>query len=321
MLNGQVECWVQDFWNEMNNGSPVPQSQFYTQLDAYINNTQIGQDQYNDYLIGYINGELRFMRIKSLSPEDQSQGYDRMNSLYNDWENLIKSYNGGSPQGINKAYQSGGYPWAWLVTQRELVTGAIQGILISIFFSFIVILASTLNIISSVYSIICITCIILSVVGTIQMLGWSIGVTEAIAVVIIVGFSVDYVVHLANHYVESVYIDKFRRMKDALTGIGISIFSGAITTIASSIFLFLATIKFFESFAILVLATILFSLLFSLVLFSSINFWIGPSGNFGNAKHYIVTPLIKKLKECCKKKNVNEDNSKDEQHESEDYHV
>ena len=153
------------------------------------------------------------------------------------------------------------------------------------------------------------------------MIGWALGVMEAIAVVIIVGFSVDYVVHLANHYVESVYIDRFRRMKDALTGIGISIFSGAITTIASSIFLFLATIKFFESFAILFLSTILFSLLFSLVLFSSINFWIGPSGNFGNAKHYIVTPLIKKLKECCKKKNVNEDNSKDEQHESEDYKV
>ena len=118
------------------------------------------------------------------------------------------------------------------------------------------------------------------------MIGWALGVMEAIAVVIIVGFSVDYVVHLANHYVESVYIDRFRRMKDALTGIGISIFSGAITTILSGIFLFLATIVFFENFAILILVTILFSLLFSLALFSSINFWIGPSGNFGNLKHY-----------------------------------
>ena len=224
VLNGQVECWVQDFWNEMNGGSPVPQSQFYTQLDAYINTTQIGQDQYNDYMIGYINGELRFMRIKSLSPDDESQGYDQMNSLYNNWENLMQSYNQGSPQGINRAFQSGGYQWAWLVTQRELVRGAIQGILISIVFSFVVILTSTLNIVSAAYSIVCIVCIIISVVGTIQMLGWSIGVTESIAVVIIVGFSVDYVVHLANHYVESVYIDRYRRMKDALTGIGISIF-------------------------------------------------------------------------------------------------
>ena len=312
MLNGQVECWVQDFWNEMNNGSPVPQSQFYTQLDAYINTTQIGQDQYNDKMIGYIDGELRFMRIKSLSPEDESQGYDQMNALYDKWEKQMKSYNQGSFRGIDKAYQTGGYSWAWLVTQRELVRGAIRGIFISMVFSFIVILASTLNIVSAAYSILCIACIIISVVGTIQMLGWSIGVAEAVAVVIIVGFSVDYVVHLANHYVESVYIDRYRRMKDALTGIGISIFSGAITTIASSIFLFLATIKFFESFAILVLATILFSLLFSLVLFSSINFWIGPSGNFGNAKHYIVTPLMKKLKECCKKKREEENNNGEE---------
>ena len=141
----------------MNGGSPVPQSQFYTQLDNYINNTQTGQDQYNDYLIGYINGELRFMRIKSLSPTKGTQGYDVVNKAYNDWEDLMNSYNRDSPEGINKAYQSGGHSWAWLVTQQELVRGAIQGILISLLFAFIVLVASTLNIISSIYSIVCIS--------------------------------------------------------------------------------------------------------------------------------------------------------------------
>ena len=129
-----------------------------------------------------------------------------------------------------------------------------------------------------------------------EMLGWSLGILEAISVVIIVGFSVDYVVHLANHYVESVYQDRYRRMKDALTSIGISIVSGAITTIGSSIFLLMATILFYEKFAILVLSTILFSLYFSLVFFVSINHWIGPNGHFGDLKYYMVTPLVKKMK-------------------------
>ena len=129
-----------------------------------------------------------------------------------------------------------------------------------------------------------------------EMLGWSLGILEAISVVIIVGFSVDYVVHLANHYVESVYQDRYRRMKDALTSIGISIVSGAITTIGSSIFLLMATILFYEKFAVLVLSTILFSLYFSLVFFVCINHWIGPNGHFGDLKYYMVTPLFKKMK-------------------------
>lgn len=41
--------------------------------------------------------------------------------------------------------------------------------------------------------------------------GWELGVAESITIVILIGFSVDYVVHLANHYVESSYTDKYKR--------------------------------------------------------------------------------------------------------------
>lgn len=38
------------------------------------------------------------------------------------------------------------------------------------------------------------------------------GIAESITIVILIGFSVDYVVHLANHYVESSYSDRNTRM-------------------------------------------------------------------------------------------------------------
>lgn len=44
-----------------------------------------------------------------------------------------------------------------------------------------------------------------------EISGWSLGITESIAVVILIGMSVDYVVHLANHYVESSFDDKYSR--------------------------------------------------------------------------------------------------------------
>jgi len=123
-----------------------------------------------------------------------------------------------------------------------------------------------------------------------EIIGWTLGVIESIAIVILIGFSVDYAVHLANHYVESVYEDRFRRMEEALSSMGISIFSGAITTIGSGIFLFFATLVFFQKFAVLIIGTIGFSLFFSLVFFSALNHLIGPQKNFGNLKYYIVTP-------------------------------
>lgn len=88
--------------------------------------------------------------------------------------------------------------------------------------------------------------------------------------------SVDYVVHLANHYVESVYPDRFRKMRVSLKDLGISIVSGASTTIGSGIFLFFCTMIIFNKFAILIVSTILFSLAYALVFFSALVHVAGP---------------------------------------------
>lgn len=84
--------------------------------------------------------------------------------------------------------------------------------LVSLAFALIVLLLSTHNVIVSLYSVFCITGIVVSVVTVMELSGWELGVAESITIVILIGFSVDYVVHLANHYVESSYSDKFKRM-------------------------------------------------------------------------------------------------------------
>jgi protein dispatched 1 len=296
--NQAVTCWVQDFVNAQNGGSPVPEANFYTELENYLATTT-GQSQYTNNLIGYVNGKLLFIRIIALTVEARFQGYDKLYPVYEDWEQLKDTYNKNSPAGVNNAIQSAGYDWAWLVTEREMTRGAIQGIIISLWFALFVLILSTYNIIISIYAVSCIGVIVLSTIAIMEIWGWGLGVIEAIAMVMIIGFSVDYVVHLANHYVEWAYEDRFRRMQDSLTGIGISVVSGAISTIASGIFLFFAVIIFFLKFAVLVLSTITFSLYCSLVLFTWINLFIGPQKHFGDIKYYIVQPLKAKLKKWC----------------------
>ena len=54
-------------------------------------------------------------------------------------------------------------------------------------------------------SVFCVGIVVLSLLAVMKILGWEIGVSESIAMVIIIGFSVDYVVHLSSEYMHSVH--------------------------------------------------------------------------------------------------------------------
>lgn len=128
----------------------------------------------------------------------------------------------------------------------------------------------------SLFSILSIMGILVSVVHIMFLQGWEIGIAESITIVILNGFSVDYVVHLANHYIESSYIDRYSKMKESLTEIGVSILSGSITTLGSGIFLIFSNLTLFLKFSIIILTTITFSVYFSLFFFSSLMHILGP---------------------------------------------
>ena len=173
--------------------------------------------------------------------------------------------------------------------------------IIAVVFAFFMLLVSTMNVIVSVYCTLALTGIIASAVALIQMLGWQLGTVESIAMVVLIGLSVDYVVHLAIDYVGSVYPDRRRRTDEALKHLGMSIFSGGITTMGSGLFLFLCSTLLMTKFAILISATIFFSLLFSMVFFIALLSLAGPENYMGNLMHYLFVPLFRQCKKCKEK--------------------
>ena len=78
-----------------------------------------------------------------------------------------------------------------------------------------------------------------------ELMGWKFGVSESVAIVIVIGFSVDYVVHLANAFLESNGGIRSERTQFALLTMGISVTSGAVTTFLAGIFLSFPEIIFF----------------------------------------------------------------------------
>ena len=135
--------------------------------------------------------------------------------------------------------------WAWMQSELAFYDGVKIGVPTSGILAFLILLIATRNILMALYAITSVIFIVLCVIAVMVLQGWQLGVSESIAMVIIIGFSVDYVVHLAAHYVHSTETSRFARSKESVSTMGVSVFSGAITTLGSGVFLFGGTIIFF----------------------------------------------------------------------------
>lgn len=110
----------------------------------------------------------------------------------------------------------------------------------------------------------------------------------------VVGLSVDYVVHLAEAYRSSPSPRREDRVRHMLESIGLSVLSGAITTIGAAVFMLFAQIQFFFQFGIFIITTVGIALLFSLLGFTTILSICGPEGNTGS-----LLTLGKSCKQLC----------------------
>lgn len=256
-------------------------------------------------MYGFVDNELRFAQIDVTTNMKPDQSPEDKNTLMNFWQEKINSFNdkagqNNSTKGVSRVLISGGLHVCWSVTEIALKENAVKGMLIAGALSFVVLLLSTCNIIVAIYAMLGIGGIISSVFAIINILGWEFGVMESISVVVIIGFSgtlcinlVDYVVHLANHYVSSISPVRFRRMQEAYSEMGISILGGAITTFGSGLLLLAAKLVVYFKFGVFITLTISFSLLYSLILFGSLSHLCGPQYKCGS---------IKVCNKNCKKK-------------------
>merc|ERR1712151_684399 len=76
--------------------------------------------------------------------------------------------------------------------------------------------------------------------------------------------------------------DVSQRVSHAMTEMGISVLSGAITTLLASLFLLPSKFMFYHVFGIFMLATVVVSSLISLTLLPALLMLFGPAGSAGD---------------------------------------
>lgn len=111
--------------------------------------------------------------------------------------------------------------------------------------------------------------------------------TIAPQITVLVGLSVDYVVHLANSYIEAKDEKREQRVQEAFAEMGVTVFGGAVTSLGASAMLFLCYFQTFFKFGGFMFLTIMMSFVWSNLFFMSVLAVVGPNGNFCSFK-----PLI-----------------------------
>jgi len=201
----------------------------------------------------------------------------------------MDAVNGDAPATAPGMFATMGYAFVWYSSQNALVRGAVTGVSICFALAMAVLVLITGNVLVSLYAVLTIAGIVVSVMGVVVkgFMGWEFGIGESVAIVIMIGFSMDYCIHIAGSYMESPRAARLERLRDSVTHMGISITAGAVTTLFSAIFLFGATMTFFTKFAIMITATVLFAYLWAVLFFTSLLATWGPEGTQGDVRHYL----------------------------------
>ena len=136
--------------------------------------------------------------------------------------------------------------------------------------------------------------------GVIQLAGWELGLIETVSITILVGLSVDYVVHFATHYSHCEVggdedadgnntgtTERQRRVAEVVQSMGPTVLGGAMTSIGASLILLCTWIQFFNKFGVTFLLTILFSYIWAMFFFLPVLSFVGPQGDFGSIRPFV----------------------------------
>jgi len=172
--------------------------------------------------------------------------------------------------------------WSYYVMQDTILNECYSGIFLALLFAFCVLVVATGNWLISVYAIIVILCLVIDVMGFTVMMGWKLGVIEAVIYIMVVGMSVDYVVHFSEAYLSSHETLRVHAARRMLGIVGISVISGAVSTLGGIVFLIFSYNQFFYKFGLNIFFLILMALFYALIGFTAAMASFGPQGTQGN---------------------------------------
>jgi len=203
--------------------------------------------------------------------------YDELDDEWNMIENWMDRQNRAAPSNLKNGYFSSFDFW-WYDTNGQMLSTAYSAAGIALACSALVILFSSRSVTLTVFSTLTIGYVLTSVTATLVAMGWTLGFLESICFAILIGVSVDFVIHFSHAYATLPGdADRGRRTKYALIQMGPSILATATTTILSAVIMLFTVITFFQKFALILFFTVIQASAGSFIIFLVLVDCIGPT--------------------------------------------
>jgi hypothetical protein len=286
-----VSCFIEDFdiWN---GGQRYEGAAFTERLIEFrkVPRKQVGGIYTMQRTIGMVQGQLKFVQILCQLPMKRLQASYIAQGMLDEVEAFVESEKALAPAGMQAILQSSDIDWVWLATSQGIVDGLFTGFGICFPAAFCVLLFATHNIIVVMFAMINIASVVAGVLGYCQFSGWTLGVTESIAAIIVIGLAVDYPIHMGHAYLEggkNNLDDRDARWQFALQTMGTTVYAGAITTLGSAVAMQFCQITFFRQMSTLIVLTVSYSIFYTMYFFMALLKIVGPEGNTGDVGHMI----------------------------------
>jgi len=198
------------------------------------------------------------------------------------WDDFMAEVNSGVENEKQKAWHTA-HLWVRSSALESIKNSTILSMVISVLCAFLGALVFTMHPILSG----AVTCTVLCILSCqlftmVNILGWSIGPIEVIALIVFVGYSVTYCMHVAHSYAVSILSgsskeeERWRRTEEAVQSMGGAIFGSALTTAVSCFLLLFCTIRIFVQFGVVILMITVLSCVFALVFLPAVLMTVGP---------------------------------------------
>ena len=193
------------------------------------------------------------------------------------WERWFRAALETAPVGLRGGFQTS-ETWIRVSTEREVVTAAWSALAFSLAFAFGVLYGASRSARLAALATVSVGHVATTFLAFAVLRGWSVGVVEAVCTMVLVGLSLDYILHVAGAYVRIEDGCMKTRARGALTAVTRSVASGCSTTVGAALFLLGCTVTFFTKFGLFITWTLTAALVQACVVFPATCAVCGPEG-------------------------------------------
>jgi hypothetical protein len=242
-----------------------------------------------DYMWFDDSGTLRGMFIQFDVLMSPNAGSSAALALMLEWNKAIDSLNGRAPLETQNAWHTSSL-WIRAEAEQAIIGSTIATLAVSLGCGFLGTFCFThFNCLLSAFVVVAVLCVTMSLAFFMSVvMGWKTGAVEVLGLIVFVGYSITYSLHITHKYGERVNeiegtIASRRRKAvwHAVMQMSNSVVGSAITTLGSSFFLFFCTMAIFVKLAAVLFTVTFFAALYSLAGLPAALLTCGPTGACG----------------------------------------